>query len=35
MEVAHRGGDVPVSQETLDAVEIDSRFQQMRRKGMP
>jgi hypothetical protein len=35
MEVAHRGRDVPVSQETLDAVEIDSRFQQMRRKGMP
>jgi hypothetical protein len=35
VEIAHRGRDVSMLQKTLDAVQVDPRFQQVRRKGMP
>jgi hypothetical protein len=35
VEIAHRGREVSVPEETLDAMEIDSRFQQVRGEGMP
>lgn len=34
VEIAHRGRDVPVPEETLDTVEIDPGFQEMGGKGV-
>jgi hypothetical protein len=34
VEIAHRGRDVPVPEETLDAVEIDPGLQEMGGEGM-
>jgi hypothetical protein len=35
VEIAHRGGDVSMPQETLDAVEIDPGLQEMCGEGVP
>ena len=35
VEVPHRRADVPVAQQALDGVDVDTRFKQMRGEGVP
>ena len=35
VEVPHRRADVPVAEQALDRMDVDARFEQMRREAVP